>query len=349
MGIEYLILHEESFPQKVCLFPPQYALENFLRSPFLELVSSEPPVSIFRILENAPPPTVAVEFPTSVAGVVLRGRKFRGGEVVPDVDTAAGKALRLGGEEKKRLVLSRRTTPAGTYTLTLRVRTEGAASFKVSVFADADRESIASETFTLDTDGEYRMVSMDFSLPEAMRIISQIDKPQGSAFFLEWTYLRFADQPEPLSVFEFEEIYHFGNVKPRSGASGGRAVRLTTSDPVGQVTRGPYRLYGAGDYTLTVALALGGREMPGGEETVAALTLFNDNDKMAMKESGLRGIVLGERRITAADFGNREGFAVFSYPFALDRPTILSLHVTHFGHTIDLDRATIAKVSRKNP
>jgi hypothetical protein len=179
-----------------------------------------------------------------------------------------------------------------------------------------------------------------------MLIISQIDKPPGSAFVLDWSYLRFADQPDPLSVFQFEEIYHFGNVRPRGDASGGRVVRLTSSDPVGQVTRGPYRLYGAGDYTLSVALALDGRDRPEGEETVAAVTLFDDNDKMTMAGTEQRGVVLGERRITAADFGNREGLAVFSYPFALDRPTILSLHVTHFGYTLDLDRVTIAKVEQ---
>jgi hypothetical protein len=67
---------------------------------------------------------------------------------------------------------------------------------------------------------------------------------------------------------------------------------------------------------------------------------------MAREESALRGVVLDERRITAADFGKREGVTVFTYPFALDRPTILSLHVTHFGHTLDLDTATITKVER---
>ena len=216
----------------------------------------------------------------------------------------------------------------------------------MSVFADADKARIASETFALDTGGEWRMVSLDFSLPEAMRIISQVDKPEGSSLVLDWSYLRFADQPDPLSAFEFEEIYHFGNVRPRFGASGGRAVRLTPSDPVGQVTRGPYRLYGAGDYTLSVALALEGGEGPKGEETVAAVTLLNDNDKMTMEGTALQGAILGERRITAADFGNREGVAVFPYPFTLDRPTILSLHVTHFGYTLDLDRATIVKVEQ---
>jgi hypothetical protein len=346
MGIEYLILHEESFPQKVCIFPPQYALENLLRSPFLELVSSEPPVSIFRILERVMPPPEEIEFPSSVTGVVLRGRNLRGGDVVSDAKTSAGKALRLGGEEKSRIVVSRRTTPAGTYALTLRVRTEGVASFKVSVFADADKTRIASETFTLDTGGEYRTLSMDFSLPEAMRIISQIDKPRGSAIVLEWTYLRFADQSDPLFAFEFEEIYHFGNARPYPGASGGQAVRLSPSDPLGQVTRGPYRLYEAGNYTLSVALSLEGRETLKGDETVAAVTLFNDNDGMTREGRALRGVVLEEQRIAAADFTGREGFRSFTYPFALDRPTILSLHVTHFGHTLDLDTAGIAQVER---
>jgi hypothetical protein len=344
MGIEYLNLHEESFPQKVCIFPPQYALENLLRSPFLELVSSAPPVSTFRILEMAEPPAEGVEFSSSVTAVVIQGRKLRGGEVVSDAGTSSGKALRLGEEEKSRTVISRRTTPAGDYVLTLRVRTEGTATFKLSVFAYADKARIASETFDLDTAGEWRMVSLDFSLPEAMRIISQVDKPEGSSLLLDWSYLRFADQQDPLPAFEFEEIYHFGNVQPRAGASGGRAVRLTASDPVGQVTRGPYRLYDAGDYTLSVALALGEGEEPEGKETVAALTLLNDNDRMTVEGTAVRGVILGERRITAAEFTDRKGFNVFSYPFALDRPTILSVHVTHFGRTLDLDRVIVAKV-----
>ncbi len=345
MGIEYLILHEESFPQKVCLFPPQYALENLLRSPYLERIASDPPVSTFRILDSEEA-VGEMEFRSSVTAVVHRGRNLRGGGVVRDGRTAGGSALRLGEETAAPVVIiRRRTTPAGRYTFSLRVRTEGEPSFTVSVLSSPDKRLVASKAFTLDTSGDYRTASIDFSLEEATPIYYQIAPAPESALALEWTYLRFADQADPLPGFEFEEIYHFGNVSPHRGASGGRAVRLTGIDPVGPVTRGPYRLYGKGEYVIRLSLALGDGEVIGGEETVAAVMLRSDDDRADIAAAEAREVVMGEQRITAADFSGPEAFTPFTYPFTLERPTFLSVHVAHFGREIYLDTVTIEEVN----
>ena len=77
-------------------------------------------------------------------------------------------------------------------------------------------------------------------------------------------------------------------------------------------------------------------------------TIVDNHDNRQLQRIGKVGIqsILGERRITAAEFNSREDFTVFSYPFVLERPTVLSMHVTHFGHSLDLDRASIHRVER---
>ncbi|MFO7870486.1 MAG: hypothetical protein R6V03_03525 [Kiritimatiellia bacterium] len=52
MGIKYLILHENAFPEKVSPFPVCFTLKNFLNHPRLSLLKQSGPVWAFRILNE---------------------------------------------------------------------------------------------------------------------------------------------------------------------------------------------------------------------------------------------------------------------------------------------------------
>lgn len=57
-GIDYVIVHENTYPQKVSPYPIGYALNRLLENPYLDLVAQDGPVWAFRI-RNKPHPSPA--------------------------------------------------------------------------------------------------------------------------------------------------------------------------------------------------------------------------------------------------------------------------------------------------
>jgi hypothetical protein len=346
--LEYLVLHEESFPPKVSLFPSQMTLENLKASPSLEMVSSIPPVSVFRILGEDQAP--AVSHVPSQTGVVHHEKTLRAGENVPDEDASDGRSMRIGGGEGTTVTVSRRTTPSGKFVLAARVRSEEPAAFLLRTLSSADNTVIAEEDFTLDPAVGYAIFPLEFELDESRLLRHELVKGDDSTLFLDWISMRFAGVEDPPSRLEAEELFHIGNTAEQPAASGGRALRLTDADPPGRATRGPYRLFGEGEYEVLLSAALDSGEHYGEATPVFALAVRNHLDEFARHAGAEESLVMPEQSITAAEMakagGDSSAFRDFTFRFSLKRPTFLSFNVRHFGHTIYLDTITIRKVAQ---
>jgi hypothetical protein len=345
MGVEYLAFHEESYPPKVGLFPAQFALDNLLASPYLALASGSSPVWVFRIRPPAEVTGRAAPRLPAVAAVALAAADAGAGEVRADAESSGGWSLLAGGDLTALALHRPRTTPAGRYTLSLRVKPPGpgAATFDLSVRrADGDAV-VARRSFTEEGAG-WRTVTLEFALEESTRVYYLLEKPGGVALALDWLYLRFADQTDPLETFTFDEMYHTGNTTPDPRAASRRAVRLGPDDPAGQATRGPYRLYGPGRYRLALSLALDAAAPLAPDTVVATVALRNHLDEEGAVRDLAPNLILPEQQVRAGTLAGG-GYRELAFPFALDRPTFLSVNVGHAGRGLLLDRARVERLA----
>jgi len=343
-NVEYLVLHEESFPPKVSLFPSQMTLENLKSSPFLEMVSSVPPVTVFRVLGEEKIPA-ASRVPSQV-GVVHHERSLRAGETVADSDASDGRSMRISGDAGTTVTVPRRTTPAGRFVLAARVRSEEPAGFLLRTRSSIDNAVVAEEDFTLDPAGGYGIFAMEFDLDESRSLHHEFVKGDDSTVLLDWISMRFADVEDPPARLEAEELFHIGNAAERPGASGGKALRLTSHDPPGRATRGPYRLFGEGEYEILLSAALDSGERYEAAAPVFALAVRNHLDEFPRDADTDENRVMPEQAVSAGEFGDGAAFQDFTFRFSLKRPTFLSFNVRHFARTIYLDTFTIRKVKK---
>lgn len=342
LGVEYLIFHEESFPAKVCLFPAQYALDNLLSSRYLELAARESPVTVLRVRAPGELPAGGEPFGSSVVGVALPAARSAKGESIVDADAASGTGLVVAGQSPAVRLQRPRTTPAGSYSLAVRVRPSGSVRFSLQARRAADDAVLAERTFEEGGEG-YRAVTLDFALAESIPVYYQLQHAGGGSLAVDWLYLRFADQGDPLAGFEFEELYHAGNSVPWAGASGGRVLLLTPADPEGQVTRGPYRLLEPGRYALTASLALPPGAVPPPQAVVASFVLRNHLDEVPGQRDRPENVLMAERPVTAGELA-ANGLRPVVFDFSIERPAFLSVNLQHFKHGLIADRVTLARV-----
>ena len=342
MGLGYLIFHEESFPPKVGLFPSQYALDNLLGSPYLESVASEAPITVFRIKAPGEISTPEELFRPSVVGVALSAQRSGEGTGRADGDAASGTVLEITEQATTVRLQRPRTTPAGHYLLALRLKPAGTARFSLLVRRAADNAVLAERSFS-ESGAGYRTVSLDFTLGESAPLYYQLQRA-GGALAVDWLYLHFADQQDPLETFKFDELYHTGNTARDDRASGGRALLLTAADPSGQATRGPYRLYDPGRYLLTAWLALPERTSLPSETIVGSIVLRNHLDEIGDERDRPANVIMAERPFTAGALAGTSGFSEVAFPFTLERPAFLSVNLKHFRHGLLADRATVTRL-----
>lgn len=343
MSLGYLIFHEESFPEKVSLFPAQYALDNLLASPYLELASREAPVTVFRIRAPEEVPSREVRFRSSVVGVAQPAWRLGEGTPQADSEAASGTALQIPEQATTVRLRRSRTTPAGRYVLAVSLKPAGTARFSLLARRAADDAVLAERSFS-ESGGGYRTVALEFSLEQSAPVYYQLQRAGGGTLAVDWLYLRFADQQDPLAGFEFDELYHTGNTTPDDRASGGRALLLTPTDPPGQVTRGPYRLFAPGSYLFGARLALPEKTALPAETVVGSIVLRNHLDDFGEVRDRPENLIMAEQSITAGALAGAGGYRELAFPFRLERPAFLSVNLAHFQRGLLADRATVTRV-----
>ncbi|MFH0953119.1 MAG: hypothetical protein V1873_02185, partial [Verrucomicrobiota bacterium] len=94
MGVDYLVFHEDLYPQKVSPFSTGVTLSRLLRHPRLELLKSDGPVWAFRILKQARAGTaVALACPYHLPAWLLEAEGLKRQEAPVMEDQAAGRHM----------------------------------------------------------------------------------------------------------------------------------------------------------------------------------------------------------------------------------------------------------------
>jgi len=101
MGIEYVLLHEDAYPEKLSCFPVSMAIKRLMNHPELDLLSHSESVWAFRILEEPRQREPVLDrwdlfLPTIVMHAEYE--ENRGGEVIPHGSDCPGAFVRLADE-----------------------------------------------------------------------------------------------------------------------------------------------------------------------------------------------------------------------------------------------------------
>ena len=178
MGIQYLVLHEDAFPEKVSVFPVAMTLKRLLNHPRLELLRQEESVWSFKITnESAPREAVGSDWQTYFPCRRWEAERIRDdtSEVLDDTQASRGRYRRVTSGDT---VTGRGTSAAYFDGMKWQLRTKGEGVLKVTTFSDD--EELCSTNLVISTD-EWEWVDIPIaSFRDAPRTAAEMNCLNGS-------------------------------------------------------------------------------------------------------------------------------------------------------------------------
>ncbi len=271
LNISHVTFHPEAFPapQWVSVFPADLTLMSLKQSPFLEWVTHQDPIDLFRVIDD-PPPNNKQPYVISPIGISVPGvyGALENGTIINDPDSIIGKVLtatETNTEPVCAFMNRGRIYPAGQYILALRYKLVPSENIKplthtynslvlkavLTESGETLTEQIVSPS-QLSESGEYAWIKFPMHIPSAARVKFEAWINNCSVTLDLW-HMIFAETENNL-LFEAEDMFHVGRVKQQPDASGRGFVHTDKSDPATFIVRGPYRFLAGGDYILETRL-----------------------------------------------------------------------------------------------
>ncbi len=180
MKIDYLIFHEDAFPDQVSAYPASQTLFRMLSHPSLELMKQSESIWAFRILDRPDlekTPLAAQEYMVSMRGWELESKSLLAdyGEVV-QAERASGLVLKLTADYAE--IKSRELPSAPGQQMNIRLKGHGSFTWEMK----SDNETLGSKKVEIDSD-DWEWVSLPFeSLREHILPTIAFSKTQGDIY-----------------------------------------------------------------------------------------------------------------------------------------------------------------------
>jgi hypothetical protein len=268
LGIRFIVFHDEVYPPKISDYPPSLATANLAASPYLEAVSSVPPLHLFRL--RAEPPAEEPSFTrASPVGSIYEGERWSGPRGVrTDDPLASGGAVAsfppgAGGVISR--TFPRRVYPTGSYRIRARFLVDAArpgATVSLAVKESGSGRALGGATGTAAPD-EHGLFDLVANVALESPTSLDCELSASDAGQLRWDFLAigFAAEPEPQLAFEIEDLWNLGQTLADPGASAGAAVQLVPGHhPPDFAFAGPDRVLPAGRWVAELRY----RAAPGG-------------------------------------------------------------------------------------
>ena len=322
LGARYLIFHENAYPPKVSAYPPRFALERLLHSPYLRLVEGREPQWLFEILPEAG--GAPYDANTSPYGQAFQAEwlpPVLGTRV--DAPAATGERAVFADKGVHGFLYAGpyRTYPAGAYRVWFNMRAGAVAPDEVVAVLDAAAEKgtriLARREIKgsdLDPDGGYRRFDLEYRLEPGpfWQVEFRVESTGAAPVWVDYVYANFADQRDPVDTLEAEDMYYIGETVADKDASHGFATLTRPGkDPATLTMYGAGRMYPAGKGRALFRL----RSEDGAGE-VARLEVFAQGAEK----------VVGNAVAVAV-----KGYRDFEAPFTLERDDALEFRVWFEG------------------
>lgn len=332
LNVKYIILHGEAYPYKVSPYPFFLAIENLKNSRYIEFVKHDDPLWLFKLLDIPPEFPQQVFSQSSVIGTLYEAERLpHRGQVERDDRGASGKTAVSGDiskDNKDYLVFGPyRTFPTGRYKVLFRLKTNNNLGHKkvarIEVSIDEGREIIKRDVVysdDFDSPNTYRDFILPFELRKPQRLEFRVWFYKEVNLWIDYVYVLFADQQDPLFSYEAEDLFHIARVIFDSQAHKERTIYADVSlDPQDYLNTGPHRRYPPGRYRAYFRLKIDNLT----EDEIARIEITTDG----------RREKLASRAINGVEFEVQEEFKEFAVTFDLKAPQVLEFLVFFSGNS----------------
>jgi hypothetical protein len=262
LRVRFVTLHRDTFPPQVSIYPYRFTLAAMRRNPNFRELTADRGVFLFeRVLGGYRPWESSASWPMGVF-YEAESLKLGAGERIADAQASGGAAIRgRPGEEMPVVYGPYRPLPAGAYEARFRVRGRG----RVEVSADRGTKALAAARADV---AAWSDVTVPFATTQSHTIefrawpLAQAD----GAFDVDWVLLTKLAGAEERNAgarrFEAEDLIAlYGDDREADDASGGAYAVIVDYPPGAVVRDGPYRLYPAGRWRVTVRWRRGPLEL----------------------------------------------------------------------------------------
>ena len=244
MKIDYLIFHEDAFPQQVSPYPASQTLFRLLAHPSLQLMKQSESIWAFKILGESTEPirAEAPEFMLSTRGWEMESLLRDFGEIV-EAPLASGTVLKLTAENAE--MKSHDLPSAKGQQLNLRIKGNGAFTWRIK----SSGEVIGSASVTTISD-EWQWKALPFTSPaETFPISMEFSAPKGDVY-LDMMFLTAGRQ---VSLKPGEQVTIPASAFYRAGYTDietGSAILRQSTDPDQEILYGTFPLLERGTYQI---------------------------------------------------------------------------------------------------
>lgn len=335
LNVEYILFHEEAYPEKVCPFPPKYALELLKKSPYIDFVMTDGNIYLFKLKPLCENLDSELDYRgTSVIYNLYEVEYMprNTGTVMVD-ETASGRGVVLGNIDSDREEFltfgPHRTYPIGKYMAKFRLKVENIdedeSIARLEVATNNGKTILNSQEIRgidFKESLKWRDFVVPFELTENSSVEFRIHFYRVENIMADCIIVYFADQDKVLSVYEAEDlIRETGRVLNDKTASKERAVYADTKEDISiRLVQGPYRTYGPGNYRASFWLKVD--EDQGEINTDVPVVLLQ-----VAADFGKREFV--RKLLTFSDFKEKGVYQRFDYDFSLNNVLELDLRVTY--------------------
>lgn len=348
LNIKYVILHQEAFPVKVSPYPSGFSILKLKHSPYLSFIKNDGPIWLFELLpDKSKKPPQLFEKQTSIIGKVYEAEKLRHktGQIINDPIASFTAAISgdIIKDEAGYLTYGPwRKYPTGNYKAVFRLKVADNQNNDLAATIDVaakkgdiilSEKKLKGQQF--QKENTYQNFTLPFKLKEPTRIEFRTYFHKNTSICIDYIYLIFADQKDPLLTVETEDSFHIAQLKHDPEASGQLAIMAVPhQDPSDFLTSGPYRQYLPGNYRALFRLKIDSNS----ENQVAELQITSDGRKT----------ILAKKSLTTRDFERNNIYQEIHLSFTLDKTSILEFLVKYQGKVkVWYDKVAIIKLDKK--
>lgn len=258
LGVKFILLHEEAYPQKVSPFPFKLALENLKKSPYLKFILADGPIYLFQVMDKPPTFSPSAYTIPSKTGVFYECEYLphRLGKVFEDPLASGNQSLYAKGPVLKPVHLvfgPWQLFPPGNYKIIYRIKIAGEKTpnkiATLEVTTNKGKTQIAHINLTAkDIQRDYKDYILHFTIDKLTELEFRIIYYGNGNVWADYVYLLCEEETDPVWYYKASDLFHIGREI-------NNAVYATPLlDPPGNLIFGPYRRYPKGKYRVRFTL-----------------------------------------------------------------------------------------------
>ncbi len=283
LRVRYLVIHRKFFPPKVSVFPPSFTVDSLLDSGGFKTASEDGDRILLNVVDVHGPGR-ATPLPNVGSAAEAESLPRTTGDDVADAAASGGK-YRVARTPGYLCFGGWRWYPRGEYQARFFVRATGDVMGEVDAVMESGKTVLGREPFPRDTGGEWKEITMPFSVPRAGTVEFRVRFDGGRDAAVDWLSAGPVGTV-PTGTWEAEDFFTFGYPVRVQNASGGAGIAGGELEPAGPLVWGPDLPLPPGSYRAEVMLLPSGAPPGSSPRPEARVTVGEPERPASLGTSG---------------------------------------------------------------